>query len=481
MKIAVIGAGIAGLAVAVRLRHAGHEVVVYEKNSSPGGKIFEVKEDGFVWDGGPSFFTDAAEFEKLFADVGKDIKDYFAYKELDEACRYFYKKEVLRGYDSPEALGVEFERVFGEPRGHVVRLLRDAAAVYTHTGEAYLDHEFHLWRILTPRLLRAFMGTPKRMILSTMHTNHVRYFTTPEATVFFDRFATYTGSDPSRAPGLLSCTPHLEHNQGALHAVGGMRSIALAAYRLALDLGVDVRLNAPVDRLWVEHKSTRGVVVNGVQCGFDTVVNAGDVASLMKLHNESAYVKHQKKEHSASAVVLYLGVKKTPLELYLHNIFFSADYQAENQALWQTKQPYDDPTIYINNTSFFEPRVAPKAHENWFVMVNAPAGADNTYAEQAREFILKKLSKLIGTDVRKYIVCEASPLTPQRIARDFNAYRGSIYGQAGNSWRGAFFRPPNTDAKYQDLYHCGVTTHPGGGIPLALRSAKIVAHMIGST
>lgn len=479
MKVAVIGSGIAGLAVAIRLKNAGHTVHIYEKNEQLGGKMSQLKKGGFTWDGGPSFFTDPDEFMRLFSDSGKDPYKYFNYIKLDEACRYFYDGVALKGYADPSLLASEFESVLSEPSINVKKFLKDAQAIYTNTAGLYLDKPFSIGRIFSIDLLRAITSMPIAPIFRSMHANHKSYFITPEAIKFFDRFATYIGSDPTKAPGLLSCMPHLEHGIGAFQPVGGMHSIIRATAKLANDVGVVIHTRTPVEGLGIKENKVTGINSNGKLMKFDLIVNGADVANIMNWHDKPSLKTHQKKEHSSSALVLYLGVKKSSLKLHLHNIFFSDNYDEETSSFWNTEVPYFDPTIYINVTSILEESHAPKGHQNWFVMVNIPAGSDSLYVSMARKHVLDKLSRIVGYDINNDIVCEQVSLTPSYIETKYGAYKGSIYGLAGNSWKGAFFRPPNKDRNIKGLYHCGVTSHPGGGIPLALRSARIVAEMIG--
>jgi phytoene desaturase len=480
MNIAVIGSGIAGLSVASRLACQGHKVTIYEKNSYTGGKISRVQKDGFTWDVGPSFFTDPAEFERLFADCGKDMKDYFSYTETDEACRYFFGKDILHGYDSPAGLASEMNRVFGEPEANVIRFLQDIKTIYLNTADIYLDVPFSPLRVFTPKVWKSFLGMPMGSIFKNMHTNHASYFERPETIKFFDRFATYIGSDPNKAPGLLSCIAHLEHNEGAVYANGGMHSISQAAAGLAQDMGVSIRLNSSVVGLSTQNNKVVGVELESGVVVHDAVVNASDIANVLKWHDAPGLGKHALKQHSSSALVLYLAIKGIETDLHLHNIFFSEDYDAESASQWHGDEPYGDPTIYINVTSVVEGDHAPKDCQNWFVMANVPAGASDEYVGKMRTHVLNKLTNTFGKDFESRVITEESALTPSSIASKFAAYRGSIYGQAGNSWKGAFFRPPNKDRKISGLYSCGVTSHPGGGIPLALRSAKIVAGMVGS-
>lgn len=481
MNIAVVGSGIAGLASACRLAANGHAVTVYEKNATVGGKISTIKKDGFTWDGGPSFFTDPDEFKQLFIDCGVDIDDYFSMKELDEACRYWYDKNQVRGYDSVDKLAAELENNFAEPVQHTFHYFSDMSKIYTGAGLLFLNNPVSWRSFFSIASIKTVLSMPKYPLFHSMHGVHNRYFMQNKTIQFFDRFATYVGANPYQAPGLLSCTPYLEHVVGAFHPTGGMRSIITAVAKLANNLGVVIKMNEEIVELELNGSQIDRIITNKSESAVDSVVFGGDIAQVYKLLDSKKYHAHSAKDHSLSAYVLYLGVKKRNMQdrLYLHNIFFSDNYKQESDSLWHKKTIYHDPTIYINNTSYYEKNDAPKGYENWFVMINVPAGLDKKHFQEARTVILNKLKKLFGDDFEKRIVTEAASLTPALLESRYNAFRGSIYGLAANSLKGAYMRPPNESKKVHNLYHVGVTAHPGGGIPLALRSAKIVANMIG--
>ena len=477
MQIVIVGGGIAGLAASARLQATGHSVTLLEKNSSVGGKISVVRKDGFTWDGGPSFFTDPGELKLLFSDCGKDLSEYFSYRELDEACRYWMSGSVVHGYDTPEKLATELKKHFGEPKENVINYLQDAADLYLGPGQKFMNKPFHFRSFLNPVQVASTLRRQPRSLTQTMHAPHRHYFDSPQTIAFFDRFATSVGANPHKAPGMLISTPYLEHVEGAVQPNGGMRSITKAVYELALKLGVDIKTDFAVQN--IDHTDKR---IQSVSNGRDTlkadvIVNAGDVANMMRMTNHPQYEKHVNREHSLSAYVQYLGVKKTKHDVYVHNILFSDDYDKETAAVWSGNS-YPDPTTYINNTSYYEKSDAPAGYENWFVMVNVPAGFDGNL-EIVRSNVMAKLQRTFGDDLPERIVTQADSLTPQSLESTFNAFRGSIYGLAANSFRGAYLRPPNKDSHYDNLYHVGVTTHPGGGIPLALRSAKIVSGMLG--
>ena len=186
-------------------------------------------------------------------------------------------------------------------------------------------------------------------------------------------------------------------------------------------------------------------------------------------------------ERSSSAFIFYWGINKTFHELGLHNIFFSNNYKEEFNHIFKLKQLYEDPTVYINITSKCEPGIpAPPGKENWFVMVNAPANVGQyttEWQQQLKQHILSKLSRLLHTDIEPLIEVEAV-LNPVTIEENTASYMGSLYGTSSNSRMAAFLRHPNFSNKLKGLYFVGGSVHPGGGIPLCLRSAKIMSEMV---
>jgi len=214
---------------------------------------------------------------------------------------------------------------------------------------------------------------------------------------------------------------------------------------------------------------------------FDTVVSNMDVIPtynrLLPDHDIPGRV--EKQERSSSALIFYWGMEKKFDHLGLHNIFWSEDYQKEFSLLFEKKEITDDPTIYVNITSKHEKSDAPEGCENWFVMVNAPhvAGQDWEKTElETRKNILEKLSRMLGMDVEPFIKTERV-LNPPTIESQTSSYLGSLYGTSSNDRMAAFLRHPNFTSKIKNLYFCGGSVHPGGGIPLCLLSGKIVSDL----
>jgi len=225
------------------------------------------------------------------------------------------------------------------------------------------------------------------------------------------------------------------------------------------------------------------VTVDHVQHDAAIVVSNMDVYFTYKnlLKDSSKAVKVKKQERSSSAFIFYWGMNKTFPSLDLHNIFFSADYKGEFDAIFNTGLPFNDPTVYINITNKLEPgKHAPLGKENWFVMVNVPTntGQDWTMLEEFyRKAIINKLNKILGEQVESCIEV-SEVLTPVTIESKTASYMGALYGTSSNSKMAAFMRHPNDSKTTNGLYFVGGSVHPGGGIPLCLSSAAIVSNLI---
>ena len=295
----------------------------------------------------------------------------------------------------------------------------------------------------------------------------------------FNRYATYNGSNPYKAPAMLSMISSLEQSQGTFYPDGGMISIIKALVQLAKDVGVKFYTNSKVEKIETLKGKVTGVLVNEKKYHADIVVSNMDIYYTYKnlLTDKNFANKVLKQERSSSAFIFYWGINATFSELGLHNIFFSEDYQKEFQQIFEESVLPDEPTIYVNITSKYNKNHAPNKSENWFVMVNAPAHNEHNWEEQkekVKKFIIKQINKQLNTNIEDHIVVEET-LSPLNIQQKTSSFMGSLYGTSSNSKMAAFFRQQNRSKYYKNLYFCGGSVHPGGGIPLCFKSAKLVA------
>lgn len=484
-KIAVIiGSGVAGLAIATRLAIQNIDVTVYEMNSYPGGKLSMFTKDGYQFDEGPSLFTQPNNIKYLFDAAGEPMEEYLVYRPVPIACKYFFENgKVIRAYTNATTFAKELEEQTGEPGKNVTGYLQKADKLYRKIGSIFLNYSLHkraTW--LHKRVLEALKALKIAYLFNNLDKYNRQQFQSPEATQIFNRFATYNGSNPYKAPAMLSVIPHLELNEGTFYPEGGMINIANALYRLALKKGVKFEFDAPVQRIVHADNKTQGVVVNGKNIFADIVVSNVDIYFTYKnlLRHQQKAKKILKQERSSSAVIFYWGIKQQFPQLELHNIFFTNNYKEEFSHIFKAGKIYADPTVYINITSKEEAAHAPAEKENWFVMINVPANTGqpwNVLVNDARKHIVSKLNRILQTDLEGLIESETI-LTPEGIEQRTASYQGSLYGSSSNNLMAAFVRQPNFSSYIKNLYHCGGSVHPGGGIPLCLKSAQITAAII---
>lgn len=485
-KAIIIGAGIAGIATAIRLAVKGYAVELFEANGYAGGKLSEFEQQGFRFDAGPSLFTMPQYVDELFTLASKAPSDYFNYQKLDVVCRYFYPDGTrIDAYADPEKLAAEVSHKTGEQPQALQRYADNSTRIYNITNHVFLEQSLHRLRTyLSSRTLQSILRLFQIDAFRNMDSANQSFFKDKRLVQFFNRYATYNGSNPYQAPATLNVIPHLEQHFGAYFPKGGMYSITSSLVQLAHDLGVQFHYQSPVSEIVLNGKKAIGIQVNGQLIHGDRVISNMDVwytyRKLLAKHPRLFPEKILNQERSSSALIFYWGIQRTFPQLDLHNIFFSADYEAEFNAIWKQQSIYHDPTVYVNISSKCEPGDAPQGCENWFVMINVPANTGQNWEQliaEARQNIIRKLSAQLGIDIDPLIVNE-SILDPRSIESRTSSYQGSLYGTSSNSQFAAFLRHDNRSAKINNLYFCGGSVHPGGGIPLALLSAKIVSEWI---
>jgi phytoene desaturase len=498
-KVVVIGSGIAGLASAIRMAVRGYEVHVYEANAYPGGKLTEIQVGKYRFDAGPSLFTMPHYFEDLFALANKKFSDYCPYQRLDTITHYFYKDGTrYNTFASVVETAQEMQEKLGIDKKLIISHIENSAKIYKLTADTFLHQSIHAYQNFSAfDLMKIGSNLGTLDIFNTMHETNVKKLMNNEKAIqYFDRFATYNGSNPYEAPGTLNIIPHLEHNIGAYFPKGGMVSLSRSCYNLATELGVHFHFNTIVNEIGVDRNKVIGVNYNSVKRENNIHIDNGEnnfqSADLVISNMDVAYTyrkllpkqKHPEKTlnqpRALSAMVFYLGIKKEFPELGLHNIFFSNNYKEEFDAFFKRHTLNDDLTIYINITSKYEKEDAPEGCENWFVMVNTPphTGQDwDTLIAYTRKNILNKLSEILNCNIEEYI--EAEDILEPRIIETRNlSWQGSLYGNSSNNKFAAFLRHANFTGNIKGLYFCGGSVHPGGGIPLCLLSAKIVDDLI---
>jgi phytoene desaturase len=501
--IIVIGAGIGGLSAAIRLASRGHRVTIVEKLGRPGGKMGEVQADGFRWDTGPSVITMRHVYERLFADASTlrqaqgaqsfNLDDYLDLVPIDPITRYFWPDgATIDAVADEDAMCENIRRAFG-PRDvdGYRKFMRYAKRLHDVVSEPFLYRQKPTARDL---LKLPVADVLKIDALRTMHQAVQAHFKDPHLVQLFDRFATYNGSSPYRAPATLNVIAHVEMAQGAWYPRGGIYQFALAWERLARELGVEIRYRCAVEEICVEGGSATGVTVeSGEHLRADAVVcNADYTWARETLLRKATLTPHPSPagrgelEPSCSGFVLLLGVRRQFDALAHHNIFFSANYPREFDDIFNRKVAPRDPTIYLCITSKTDHDHAPPGCENWFVLVNAPYLSEQynwltqstAYATHVKGLLVGRLDRISPISNPQSLISNEQALTPLDLQNTYGGHRGAIYGFSSNTKSAAFLRPGNRDSSIRGLYFASGSAHPGGGVPLVTLSGMAAAECV---
>lgn len=482
---AVIGAGIGGLAVAIRLARQGFRVTVFEANETPGGKVAELHMDGFRFDMGPSVLTMPQYIDELFELCGEQPQQHFRYRSLDPIFRYFYTDgtEITTPAD-PQRLAAELESKTLVPKAKVLEFLNRSRIKMELTDPVFLQRSLHQWKnYFDWPTWRGIFNFAKVEAFTTMAKANARLFNNPKVEQLFNSYASYNGSDPYQAPATLNLVSHYEITLGAFYIEGGMFSIARKLTDLAQRQGVEFKFGSRVNRITVKDGRATGLVADGIQHAFDLIVSNADVHATYRqlLADQPGPSVILDREKSSSVIVFFWGMKKQFPRLHLHNMFLSPDPKAEYDGLFTEGKVCDDPTVYVHVSSKEHTTDAPLGSENWFVMVSVPhnTGQDwDATVQRTRSNVLRRLNAQLGEELEPLIVCQ-KVMDPRDIETRTSSAMGAVFGNSSNGIFSAFLRHPNFSSRIKGLYFCGGSVHPGSGIPLCLLSAKITAGMIG--
>ena len=490
-RIVVIGAGIGGMATAARLSVKGHQVTIVEQSDQVGGKAGAYSRDGFVFDTGPSLITLPAVYRDLFLKTGTSLEDNVDLQPVEPGTSYRWSdgtRVTLPGVNPAAAATALGDALGGTAREDWLALIARAAEIWRITRKPFLESP-----LTGTRELLALAKSPRdvRTVAPTTSLRGLgrKYLRDPRLRMLLDRHATYSGSDPRKAPAALSTIPYVEQTFGSWHIGGGVHKLADALAARCEERKVDILLNSDVTRIVLDEGKVRSVELSdGSHLEADIVVSNADASHLYGdlvsgNRADAALRQLRKATPSFSGFVMLLAIKGRTPDISHHNVWFPADYNAEFDAVFKGR-PATDPTIYACVPD--DPLMRPDAdHESWFVLINAPRHGHgknefdwsqtdfaNNYADRMVELLAER-----GTDLRNRILWREL-ITPADLEARTRAPGGSIYGTSSNGMRAAFLRPANT-SPIEGLYLVGGSSHPGGGLPLVGMSAEIVAETIG--
>lgn len=491
-KIVVIGAGIGGMCTAARLARAGHAVSLYEASERTGGKCRTEWIGRYAFDTGPSLLTIPAVFRDFFQRTGQHMGQVLEMTPVDPSFDYRFA----------DSTSVKFTNLSRKKTLEAIaESYGESAALQWNSA---LERAEAMWQVAREPFVESELRSPLSLLKRKNFLRDLRTIA-PRATLrdfplqdshlskIMDRYATYSGSDPRRAPAVLSTIAFIEEAFGAWHISGGIGTLSEKIEERCRKVGVEIHLNSPVASIDLRGATATGITLqDGRKIDADYIISNADASLTYNTLITSSHrkVKRVRKslaalEPSLAGFSLLLGLKPNQGEpLAHHTILFPDDYDAEFDAIFTSHKPVSDPAIYICSPQD-STMVKSEGHEAIFVLVNAPPhsedesiGFDWSDKEFARNYANSIIDKIEerGIDIRSRLeVLEVR--TPLDLQNSVMAPGGSIYGTSSNGPKAAFLRARNR-SPIKGLYCVGGSAHPGGGLPLVGLSAEIVANAI---
>ena len=479
----VVGAGIGGLAAAVRLAHAGYAVTVVERHSVPGGRAGIWKSEGFTFDTGPSMVMMRECWDDLFQAVGRRLEDYLTLVRCDPCYRlHFADGSRLEMTSDLPQLVANLERI--EPGCG-----RRALEWLAHTGELYRRGIAFIRRDMHRPLAMLQVGQMGlrygRSALGDLQAMVRRFFTDERLRQAVTFQSLYLGLSPYNSLGIYGLLAHTEIAGGIYYPLGGMHQLALALERVGEELGVRYHYGAPVTDLVRDSRRVSAVrLEDGREIKGDVIIANSDLPYTYARLLGEPYPGIQQKSFSCSVVLLYLGVRRTYPQLLHHNLIVSRDLAESCRLLCDDHRMPEDPPFYVVATTRTDPGQAPPGCESLFVLVVAPSQDPerpidwSVEGPRVERRTLERLEALGCRGIRRHIVTKRL-ITPSDFTSEFGNLRGEAFGLAHGFRQIGYFRPHNRHARYRNLYFVGQSTHPGCGLPMVLISAELAAARIG--
>lgn len=484
-KVVVIGAGLGGLSAAISLASEGFSVELLEKNDKVGGKLNIISKDGFSFDLGPSILTMPHIFEALFTRAGKNMADYVGIEKVEPHWRNFFEDgTVIDLCEDAENQRRELDKLGPNSAAEFARFMAYSKKLGTETEAGYFAKGLDsFWELLK------FYGPIRSLnfdVFRNMDQGVRRFISNPKLVDILNYFIKYVGSSPYDSPALMNLLPYIQYEYGLWYVKGGMYGLAQAMEKLAVELGVGIRLNSEVAEIQQQGSRASGVKLqNGDVLEADIVVSNMEVIPAMQklLHSPASQLKKmQRFAPSCSGLVLHLGVDTIYPQLAHHNFFYSDHPRQHFDAVFKSHRLSDDPTIYLVAPCKTDPAQAPKDCEIIKILPHIPhldpdqpLTADDYWA--LRERVLVKLERMGLTDLRKHIVCEEY-WTPMDIQAKYFSNLGSIYGVVADRWKNLGFKAPQRSSQFSNLYFVGGSVNPGGGMPMVVLSGQLVRDKI---
>lgn len=479
-KVIVIGSGFAGLSAASFMARSGWDVTVIEKNNTPGGRARQLKENGFTFDMGPSFYWMPDVFERYFEQFGKRTTDYYQLKRLDPSYRIYWSD----GYTDIPADFEQLKKVFEsfEP-GSAARLeeyLKGAAYKYDEGMKRLVYKpgrsltEFMDWKTIS--------GVFKLQVFSSIRKHIAKYFSHPKLRQLMEFPVLFLGALPQDTPALYSLMNYADIKGGTWYPDGGMYAVVDGMYKLALELGVKFHFEEEAISIKTAGSKARTLLTNKDIYEVEVVISGADYhfteTRLLPEESRSYSAAYwNKKIMAPSCLMYYVGLNRKLKKPVHHSLFFDVPFEKHGNEIYKNPQWPQEPLFYVSVASATDRNAAPVGCENIVFLIPVAAGLQNDTEELREKYftiIARRMEKHTGECILDAVIYKKT-FSVSDFVSDYNSFRGNAYGLANTLMQTAIFRPACRSKKVSNLFYTGQLTVPGPGVPPSLISGEVAA------
>ncbi len=487
MKIVVIGAGIGGIAIAGRLARAGHQVMVFEKNATPGGRVQVIQKDGFRFDTGPTLFLMPEVYRETYEALGEKMENHLELVSIDPTYRiHFHDGTHLDLSHNLLSMRAQLEAMEAGAFAKFLEFMAEGYRHYTLSLQKFVGRNFYSYLdYFSPRNLPLLF----QLKALTKHAQNItRYFRDPRLQAAFSFQNMYLGLSPYDAPATYSLLQYTELGEGVWFPKGGMYRAIETLVKIVEGLGVRFEYNAPVQEIRVNGRHAEGVILeDGTFVKADVVIANADLPYVYSslLPDDGSAAQLARKKYTSSTLMFYWGIKGEKSSRLLHHNVFLADheYKASFDQIFKELTLPQTPSFYVNAPARTDSSFAPANGDTLMILV--PVGHLNNKQPQnwealrtrARRFVIAKLQEIGVKNLEQRLIVEET-IEPPDYLRHLNLAKGAAFGLSHNFLQVGYLRPHNRHPRYQNLYFVGASTHPGTGLPIVLLSAKLTAERI---
>ena len=480
-SIAVIGTGFSGLSAAAYLANAGHNVQVFEKNASAGGRARQLKTaSGYTFDMGPSWYWMPEVFEHFFNDFGYRVSDFYSLKLLDPSFEViFSNKESVKIPANFSELTVLFEEIEPGSGQQLEKFMKEAQFKY----EAGMENLVYLPGISLMEFadLKLITGALRLQVFSSFSKHVRKFFSNPRLIALMEFPVLFLGAMPQDTPALYSLMNYAGLKLGTWYPEGGFGTVVNTMVDLCQAKGVKFHFNSAVEKIAIENSEATGVWAGGEKIAFDAIIASADYhhvesSLLPPQYRNYTEAYWQTKTFAPSCLIFYVGLNKRISNIQHHTLFFEEELLQHSREIYKEPKWPTKPLFYVCCPSQSDDSVAPQGHENLFLLMPLAPGLSDSNESREKYFALmiKRLENQIGEEIESSIDFKQSYCVDD-FTTDYNSYKGNAYGLANTLMQTAILKPKIRNKKISNLFYAGQLTVPGPGVPPALISGKLAA------